>query len=358
MKASVEQLQPYVPEQPLAELRRVLGLKKLVRLSANENPYGTSPAVARAVKNWDFNLANRYPDADARELRRAVATKEGVAPEQLVFSVGLDEMIVMVSRTFLAPNDQVLVSGPTFSEYGLHAEIEGARLVTVPTLANDHVDFAGLAAAVNPAVKMVWLCNPNNPTGTVESLAAIEAFVRQVPRETMVLIDEAYLDFVPDAVATTAMQLPAKYDNVVVMRTFSKAYGLANLRIGYAVFAPRYAPTMQAVRLPYNLNSLTQVAALAALKDQAFVAETVRKNAQERSKWLAYFKANGYQFDESAANFIFFAHPRAADLAESLKRNGYLLRTGLRPGWLRLTIGTANDNETLRRLITTFDHPA
>lgn len=354
MKASVKNLQPYVPEQPLANLQRELGLPKLVRLSANENPYGSSPQVKAAIQAWDFDQANRYPDADARALRAAVAAKEGVAPEQLVFSVGLDEMIVMVSRTFLAPGDAVLVSGPTFSEYGLHAQIEGASLVTVPTLANDHVDFQGMAAALTPQVKMVWLCNPNNPTGTVESLADLEAFIQQVPTDTMVMIDEAYLDFAPNAAALTAMQLPARYANVVVMRTFSKAYGLANFRIGYAVFAPKLAPTMQAVRLPYNVNSLTQVAALAALNDQQFLQTTVSQNAQQRANWLAYLAENGYQFDDSAANFIFFAHPRAAELAEYLRQNGYLIRTGLRPGWLRLTVGTAADNQAIQQLMTAF----
>lgn len=352
MKASVRNLTPYVPEQPLADLQAELGLKRVVRLSANENPYGTSPAVERAVKSWDFTNSNRYPDADARALRTAVAAQIGVAPAQLVFSVGLDEMIVMLSRTFLAPGDRVLVSGPTFSEYGLHAQIEGAQLVTVPTLADDHVDFAGMAAALTPQVKLVWLCNPNNPTGTSESLADITAFIQQVPAETMVLIDEAYIDFAPNAAALTAMQLPAKYPNVVVMRTFSKAYGLANFRIGYGVFAPELAPTMQAVRLPYNVNSLTQVAALAALKDQDFVQKTVEQNASERARWEAYFTARHWQFDQSAANFIFFAHPRAAALAAMLKQNGYLVRTGLRLGWLRLTIGTAADNARLRELMT------
>lgn len=354
MKASVEQLKPYVPEQPLATLKAELGLNKLVRLSANENPYGTSPAVATAVKNWDFTQANRYPDADARALRQAVAVKENVDPDQLVFSVGLDEMIVMVSRTFLTPQAKVLVSGPTFSEYGLHAEIEEAQLVTVPTLPDDHVDFNGLAAALDPAVKLVWLCNPNNPTGTVETLADIEAFIQRVPADTMVMIDEAYLDFAPEAARVTAMQLPKRYANVVVMRTFSKAYGLANFRIGYAVFSLKYAPTMQAVRLPYNVNSLTQVAALAALKDQQFVTDTVQKNARERARWTAYFDQMGVTYDQSGANFLFFKAERAKDLAANLRQNGYLIRTGLRPGWLRLTIGTSADNCALRELMTRF----
>jgi len=211
MKASVRQLKPYIPEKPLATLQAELGLSKLVRLSANENPYGTSPAVEKAVKQWDFSGSNRYPDAEAADLRQAVAQRYQLDPDSLVFSVGLDEMIVMLTRTWLAPGDQVMVSTPTFSEYGLHAEIEGAELVSVPTLANDHVDFAAMAAALSPAVKMVWLCNPNNPPGTVESLADIEAFVQQVPAETAVLIDEAYIDFAPDAEQVTALALPAKY---------------------------------------------------------------------------------------------------------------------------------------------------
>ncbi|MDV9114309.1 histidinol-phosphate transaminase [Lactiplantibacillus plantarum] len=354
MKASIEQLKPYVPEKPLATLQAELGLTELVRLSANENPYGTSPKVATAVKNWDFTQSNRYPDADAQELRQAVAQQQGIDPNSIVFSVGLDEMIVMLSRTFLATNDQVLVSAPTFSEYGLHAEIEGGQLISVPTLPNDHVNFEGLTKAITPRVKMVWLCNPNNPTGTVESLAAIEAFVQQVPTETMVLIDEAYIDFTPGAAQVTAMQLPAKYPNVVVMRTFSKAYGLANFRIGYAVFNTKYAATMQTIRLPYNVNSLAQVAALAAINDPNFVQQTVQKNATERAKWMAFFDDQGVTYDQSGANFIFFKYPNATQLADYLVHHGYLIRTGLRPGWLRLTVGTASDNQQLQQLIREF----
>ncbi|MFC6182185.1 histidinol-phosphate transaminase [Lactiplantibacillus daowaiensis] len=354
MKASIQHLQPYVPEKPLTTLKAELGLDQLVRLSANENPYGTSPKVAAAVKNWDFTQSNRYPDAEAAELRQAVATQQHVDPDQLVFSVGLDEMIVMLSRTFLSPNDQVLVATPTFGEYGLHAEIEGGQLVSVPTKTNGQIDWPAMQAAVTPQVKMVWLCNPNNPTGTVESLADITAFVQAIPATTMVLIDEAYLDFAPQATALTAMQLPAAYPNVIVMRTFSKAYGLANFRVGYAVVPPALAPTLQAVRLPYNLNSLTQIAALAAIKDQAFVADTVAKNATERALWQAFFDEQGIQYDQSAANFIFFTYPQADQLATYLLQHGYSLRTGLRPNWLRLTIGTAVDNQAIRSLILAY----
>ncbi|AVK60869.1 histidinol-phosphate transaminase [Lactobacillus sp. CBA3605] len=354
MKESVRKLQPYIPEKPLATLQAELGLSRLVRLSANENPYGTSPQVATAIKNWDWTMSNRYPDGNATALRQVLASQLAVDPAQLVFSVGLDEMIAMVSRTFLAPGDQVLVSAPTFSEYALHAEIEGASLVSVPTLATGQVDFDALVAAVTPQVKSVWLCNPNNPTGTVESLAAIEAFVQQVPSTTMVLIDEAYLDFATDAAAITALHLPEKWPNVVVMRTFSKAYGLANFRVGYAVFSTQLAPTMQAVRLPYNLNTLTQVAAIAAAKDQSFLQATVAKNAAERQLWQQFFDQQQIHYDQSAANFIFFEYPQAAQLAAYLLHQGYSLRTGLQPNWLRMTFGTAADGQKLRQLIARY----
>lgn len=354
MKASIKRLKPYVPEKPLATLQAELGVAKLVRLSANENPYGTSPAVAEAVKNWDFAQSNRYPDAEAAVLRQAVAAQQQIDPASIVFSVGLDEMIVMLSRTFLAPADQVLVSTPTFSEYGLHAEIEGAKLVSVPTLSNDHVYFTSLLRAITPQVKMVWLCNPNNPTGTVESLASIEAFIQQVPTDTMVLIDEAYIDFVPAASQVTAMQLPAKYANVAVMRTFSKAYGLANFRVGYAVFNLQYASAMQTIRLPYNVNSLAQVAALAAINDADFVQTIVQKNATERTKWLTFLDEQGLTYDQSGANFIFFNYPAADRLADYLRQHGYLIRAGLRPGWLRVTIGTADDNRQVQQLMREF----
>ncbi|GAB7170269.1 hypothetical protein TUA1478L_22650 [Lactiplantibacillus plantarum] len=170
----------------------------------------------------------------------------------------------------------------------------------------------------------------------------------------MVLIDEAYIDFTPGAAQVTAMQLPAKYPNVVVMRTFSKAYGLANFRIGYAVFNTKYAATMQTIRLPYNVNSLAQVAALAAIDDPNFVKQTVQKNATERAKWMAFFDDQGVTYDQSGANFIFFKYPSATQLADYLVHHGYLIRTGLRPGWLRLTVGTANDNQQLQQLIREF----
>lgn len=198
---------------------------------------------------------------------------------------------------------------------------------------------------------MIWICNPNNPTGTVESVADIERFVAQVPKETMVLVDEAYIDFA-DGNSASAMKLTKKYPNIVVMRTFSKAYGLANFRVGYAVFSKEIAEEVQKTRLPYNVNSVAQVAAVAAFKDQAFVQDVVDKNRQQRQLLQQYFDENDIFHYPSQANFIFFKYPQADDLAEYLLNNGYLIRTGLAQDWLRITVGTDEDNQNI---VSLFD---
>lgn len=355
MKKAIEELQPYIPEQPLEELQSELGLSKLVRLSANENPYGTSETVKDAVVNWAYSQSNRYPDGDATELRNLISEKFSLDPKQIVFGVGLDEVIVMLSRVFLEPGDEELISSPTFSEYALHAEIEEAVINKVPVLENGGIDFSNMLKAITPKTKLVWICNPNNPTGTFETVKDIENFVSQVSADTLVLVDEAYIDFVSEPNAT-AMDLTKKYPNIVVMRTFSKAYGLANFRVGYAVFSKEVAEQVQKVRLPYNVNSIAQEAATAAFKDQKFVEEVVKNNAEQRTQLEAFFDEQGIKHYQSQANFIFFEYQDADKLADYLLHNGYLIRTGLRPNWLRITVGTADDNQNIERLIKEFSN--
>lgn len=353
MKKAIEELQPYIPEKPLSKLKNELGLDKLVRLSANENPYGTSSTVKDAVVNWAYDLSNRYPDGDATELRGLISKEFQIDPKQIVFGVGLDEVIVMLSRVFLEPGDEELISSPTFSEYALHAEIEEATVKQVSVKANGHIDFDNMLKAIDEKTKLVWICNPNNPTGTFETVEDIKKFVAQVPKDTLVLVDEAYIDFVTEPNAS-AMDLTKKYPNIVVMRTFSKAYGLANFRVGYAVFSKEVAEQVQKVRLPYNVNSVAQVAATAAFKDQNFVQKVVKSNADERSKFEAYFDDKNIKHYSSQANFILFEYPNADKLADYLLHNGYLLRTGLLPNWLRITVGTPEDNSAVKKLIDNY----
>ncbi|MFC6324192.1 histidinol-phosphate transaminase [Companilactobacillus baiquanensis] len=355
MKKIIQDLSPYIPEKPLNDLRDELGLDKLVRLSANENPYGTSNTVRDAVINWaKHSHSNRYPDSSANQLRQLVSKNFDLDPEQIIFGVGLDEVIVMLSRVFLSPGDAEMISTPTFSEYALHAEIEQANIQKVATKEDGRIDFSGMLQTITPETKLIWICNPNNPTGTYETVEEIDNFVSQVPGNVMVLIDEAYIDFVTCQEPISAMQLTKKYQNIVVMRTFSKAYGLANYRVGYAVFAKSIAENVQKVRLPYNVNSIAQVAAIAAFKDQEFVTKVVEKNALERQKMQNFFDDKKIHYLNSQANFIFFEYPNANKLADYLLHNGYLIRTGLKDDWLRMTVGTKEDNADIRKLIENY----
>lgn len=355
LKKTIESLNPYVPEVPLADLEKQLGVPKIVRMSANENPFGTSDQVRQAVLNWNFNQARDYPDGDAEQLRQAVADFVQVDPKQLLFGCGLDEVIELVARTFIEPGDEVLEPWPTFSEYKLHAEIEDAKIVDVPV--NDttgQFDLEALAAAITPKTKLIWLCNPNNPTGTYLQPEAIRDFLKKVPANVLVLLDEAYMEFVTEVAQPSALPLLKEFDNLVLMRTFSKIYGLASFRVGYAVIPKALISSMQSVRLPYNLNTLSQVAALAALQDQDFVATTRKRVAEARQSWEAFLDQQGLHYYHSQANFVFFNAPRGDALKDYLLKNGYLVRSGLRPDWLRITYGSTEQNAAVQKLITTF----
>lgn len=354
VKEAIKKLKPYIPEQTIAELMQEQGLTKLVRLSANENAWGTSPKVAEAILNWGVKDANRYPDSEVTGLRNAIAKGLQVDSEALVFGDGLDEIIQLLSRTLLSPDDEVVLTQPTFSEYALHAEIEGAKLVNVPVDESGLTDLKGMLAAITPATAMVWLCNPNNPTGTYVTHQAIDNFMAQVPQNVTVVVDEAYIDFVTVEKRASVVDLLAKFDNLVVLRTFSKVYGLANFRVGYAAMAPQQAKLLQTVRLPYNLSTFAEIAAEAAYSDQQFVQKIVDTVADERQRWLAFLKELKLQFYPSQANFVFFKITGAAKLSQQLLQNGYLVRTGLGPDWLRITVGKPADNQAVQNLIRSY----
>lgn len=353
LKKTIAQLDPYIPETPLADLEKATGVAKITRLSANENPLGTSPAVKTAIQHFDFSTTRLYPDGDANALRQAVATKLNVDANQLLFGCGLDEVIELTARTFLEVGDEVVEPWPTFGEYKLHCQIEGANIIDVPVLDDGNFDLPGLIQAITPKTKLLWLCNPNNPTGTYTPLADLRKLLKQVPAHVLVMIDEAYMEFVTQENGS-AIQLLNEFDNIVVMRTFSKIYGLAAMRVGYAIIPKALISAMQAVRLPYNLNSVSQVAALAALNDHEFVQTMQQTIASARTQFEAFFDEAGLTYCPSQANFIFFEAPQADELHQYLLQHGYLLRNGLKPGWLRLTFGSDSDNATIQALINRF----
>ena len=261
----------------------------------------------------------------------------------------------MVNKTLITAGDSIVVSVPAFSEYALSGLVEGAEIREVPAdFETGQYDFSALVKAVDETTRLVWICNPNNPTGTYESVEDIRKFVAAVPKETLVIIDEAYIDFVTSVAVPTARALLDEFPNVTIMRTFSKAYGLANYRVGYMMTPLELANYMQTIRLPYNLNTLSQVAAEAAFGDQEFVARTVSQNAEERTKWESLFDELGIHYYKSEANFIFFASPDAEGLADAWLKSGYQVRRGQREGWLRLTIPMPQDGDIMRRILRDF----
>ena len=359
MKESIKDLKPYVPEEPVEALKARLGVERVVRLSANENPYGTSPAVREAVIDYvTKHDSSQYPDGNASSLRTALANHLGVAETSLVIGVGLDEVITMLSRAFLTDKDSIVISTPTFSEYALNAQLEGAVIKGVPCDAvTGATDLAGMLNAIDETTKLVWLCNPNNPTGTYCSLASLRDFMNKVPQDVLVLIDEAYIEFVTTTETASALPLLKEFTNMGLMRTFSKAYGLANYRVGYLVLSPELVNYVQVIRLPYNLNSVSQVAAEAALMDQAFIADIVAANAKARQGWEACLDELKLHYYHSEANFIFveFASPEEAKaIADVWLKTGYQVRSGLSPEWLRITVGQAADCEKMQELLKVY----
>lgn len=356
MKKIIGQLKPYVPEEPAESVKARLGVERLVRLSANENPYGTSPKVRDAVLDYVTNNdANLYPDGNASSLRSVLADYWKVVENQLVIGVGLDEVISMVNKTFINAGDSIVISVPAFSEYGLNGLVEGAVIREVPCIeATGQYDFKAMRQAVDDTTRLVWICNPNNPTGTYESVEDIRNFISTLPKDVLVIIDEAYIDFVTFVEVPTARALLDEFPNVFIMRTFSKAYGLANYRVGYMMSSVELANYIQTIRLPYNLNTLSQVAAEAAFGDREFLRSTVEKNAAERALWEQMLDEVGGTYYKSGANFIFMSVPNADGLADAWLAKGYQVRRGQRDNWLRVTLPTASDGAIMRSILKDY----
>ena len=351
-KVTLVNLEPYVPGKPLIEVQQEFGLAKVVKLASNENPFGSSKKVQAALQEALTDL-EYYPDGAARELKQKLATFHQIDAGQFVIGSGLDDVIQLISRALLNTGDEVIVAEPTFSQYELHAVIEGAIVKKVPVKSEDgQMDLAGMLAAITPRTKIIWLCNPNNPTGTYLAQAAIAEFMAQVPADVLVISDEAYQEFVTQEVTSTSIPLLATYANLIVMRTFSKVYGLAALRIGYAIVPATLNRAFEIVRLPFNTSSLAQRAAIVALADQDFVSQTVELNHAERAKWVDFLTAHRLEYYPSQANFIFFnVQQEAQAIAQALLQQGFIVRAGFRPQWLRITIGHAADNQRLRTLL-------
>lgn len=352
-KGTLASLSPYVPGRPIAEVQKEFQLEKVTKLASNENPFGSSKkvqvALAEALTDLEY-----YPDGGAKALKKAIANFNQVSEERLLVGAGLDDVIQIISRSLLSPGDEIIVADPTFSQYELHAVIEGATVIKVPVdQTTGEMNLEGMLAAITAKTKIIWLCNPNNPTGTYLPQSIIADFIEKVPENILVISDEAYQEYVTVEENPTSLPLLEKHSNLLVMRTFSKAYGLAGLRIGYAVIPTTLNRAFEIVRPPFNTSSLAQKAAIVALGDQEFIEQTVAVNQVELSKWEDFLEAQNLAYYVSQGNFIFFdVKQEGQGLAQQLMAKGFIVRAGLRPQWLRVTIGHEADNQRIREILS------
>lgn len=343
----VEGLHPYQPGKPVEELERELGISNSVKLASNENPLGLGPKARAAIERALPELA-RYPDANGFALKAKLAAKLGVSHEQLILGNGSNELIDLLFHTFVGPQQGVVYSQYTFIVYALATQAHGAKAVVVPARDFGH-DLDAMAAAITPATRLVCITNPNNPTGTFVGAAELEAFMDKVPAQVLVVLDEAYTEYVAEDERIPSIDWLARYPNLIVSRTFSKAYGLAGLRVGYMVCHPQLVSVLNRVREPFNCNSLALAAAEAALDDEDYLNQAVELNRREMARYEAFFREKGLKYIPSRANFITLDLERdAAPVYQALLREGVIVRPiagyGL-PTCLRISIGLEHENQ-------------
>lgn len=338
----------YEPGKPIETVARELGLDPagIVKLASNENPFGPSPRAVAAAKQA-LEHGELYPDGGCFALRERLAQARGLAPDQFVIGNGSNEIIELLGHALIGPGDEVVMGAPAFVVYKLVTLLFGGKAVEVP-LVNHRHDLPAMRAAITPRTKLVFVCSPNNPTGTANTAEELLAFARSVPEHVVVVIDEAYAEYVENA--PDLRPLLSEGRTVVCLRTFSKIYGLASLRIGYGYAAAGTAALLNRVRQPFNVNAIAQAAAVAALDDDDFANRCARDNRAGLAQLAAGFTALGWEFIPSEANFIAVRVGYAGEIFNALQRRGLIVRTlqpyGM-PEWLRVTVGTAEQNERL-----------
>lgn len=338
---------PYQPGKPISELARELGLDEagIIKLASNENPLGVSPRARRALEAELAGLA-RYPDGNGFGLKQALSRRYGVAQEQIVIGNGSNDVLEMAARAFLAPGLAAAYSQHAFAVYPLAVQAAGATGVEVPARDYGH-DLAAMRRALSPQTRLVFIANPNNPTGTLVPARELEAFLADLPPTVLVVLDEAYNEYLAEDLRSDSVGWLRRYPNLIVTRTFSKVYGLAGLRVGYALAAPGVADLMNRVRQPFNVNSLALAAATAALGDVEFVRQSFELNRSGMAQVTAGFSRQGIEYIPSFGNFVTFRVQDAAGVFQKLLRVGVIVRPiasyGM-PQHLRVTIGLESEN--------------
>lgn len=349
-KKQIAGLQAYQPGKTTDEVKRIFNLDKVTKLASNENPYGASPKVKEYLEKVDVNYAI-YPDGYATKLRTAVAKHVNVSEKQLLFGNGSDENILIISRAILQPGLNTVMADLTFGQYKHNAIVEGAEVREIPLTQEGEHDLHKMLDAIDENTAIVWVCNPNNPTGTLTPSDKIKEFVEKVPSNVLIVLDEAYTEYITDPTYEDSIGLIEKHPNVLVMRTFSKAYGLASFRVGYAVGSEEVISQIEPTREPFNNTVLSQEVAIIGLEDQAFIEACVEKNNAGKMQFESYCKERNLDFYPSHTNFVLMEVKADSDkVFQGLMKRGFIVRSGNalgKPGYLRITIGTEEQNKEL-----------
>ncbi|GAB6070311.1 histidinol-phosphate transaminase [Thiomicrorhabdus hydrogeniphila] len=359
-------IHPYVPGKPVSELQRELSLESITKLASNENPLGCSNLVIKAIQEEIKNIS-RYPDGNAYDLKASLADFLNVKQEQLAVGNGSNELLELVARVFAGPGDEVIYSQYAFAVYSISAQVVGAKGVEVPAKEWGH-DLPAMLAAITDKTKIIYIANPNNPTGTFFTRTEWQDFISQVPEKVMVVLDEAYVEyaqsFIDESAYFDGIDYVQKYKNLLVSRTFSKAYGLASLRLGYMVGNAETIQYINQVREPFNVNQFAQVAAIAALQDQDFVAESVKANSQGMRQLIDALNELSIGYIPSVCNFVCIDLGKdALYYNQKLLEEGIIVRPVANQGindYLRVSIGTQIENahflDALKKVLTHHTH--
>ncbi|HEY2921701.1 MAG TPA: histidinol-phosphate transaminase [Candidatus Binatia bacterium] len=349
----IRTLIPYEPGKPIEEVEREYGIANSIKLASNENPLGPSPKAMAAIRA-KLDQLHLYPDGDCFYLKREVARKLGVAPENLIFGNGSNEIIELAVRTLMRPGDEAVMAEQAFVVYPLIVQAVGGKKKAVP-LRNFTHDLAAIGAAITPETRVVFLANPNNPTGTIFRRDEWERFLGKVPRDRLLIVDEAYFEYVQDSAYPDSLRYHAEDRAILTLRTFSKLYGLAGLRIGYGVGPKQLIDMMHRVRQPFNVNAAAQWAALAALDDVDHVKRSLEVNRLGIEYLQREFTRLGLEFVPSHANFILVRVGKGQEVFEQLLSQGVIVRpmAGYQfPEHVRVTVGTMAEN---RRFIDALE---
>lgn len=351
LRKEILTIEKYVAGKPISEVKREFGLEEVIKLASNENPLGCSLKAKEAILKLVQDTA-LYPDAACFELKKTLAGKLGIHPGNIFCGAGSDSLIRVIAETFLNEGDESIMAEVTFPRYETTTKLMGGVCVKIP-MKNNGLDLEAMVEAITDKTKVIWFCNPNNPTGNIFTKAEFEKVLSRIPSNVIIVMDEAYIEYVSSKDFPNSLEMLQNYDNMIILRTFSKAYGLASLRCGYGIAREEMVQYLNRVVNSFDVNLYAQTAAVEAIKDEEFLNEVIKVNSEGKEYLYAEFKKLGFSYIDTNANFIMVNTNRDDKaLFQGLLSKGIIVRPGHllgMDGWLRVTIGTMEQN---RRFIS------